>query len=71
MTIMMATITTINTTTRAPTAPRMPARRGEEGLVVGVTVVGSVTVLENTDVWMVPPAMVVVGETANVTKTLK
>ena len=71
MTIMMATMTTINTTTRAPTAPRMPARRGEEGLVVGVTVVGSVTVLEDTDVWMVPPAMVVVGETANVTKTLK
>ena len=64
MTIMMATMTTINTTTRAPTAPRMPARRGGEGLVVGVTVVGSVTVLEDTDVRMVPPAMVVVGETA-------
>ena len=64
MTIRMATITTINTTTRAPTAPRMPARRGEEGLLVGVTVVGSVKVLENTDVWIVPCAMVVVGITA-------
>ena len=64
----IATITTINTT--APTAPKIAARRGE-GLVVGVTVVGSVTVLEDTDGWMVPPAMVVVGETANVTKTLK
>ena len=73
----MATIA-INTTTRAPTAPRMPARRGE-GLVVGVTVVGSVTALEDTDALMVPPAMVVVGmtavidegEAASVTKTLK
>ena len=48
-----------------------PSRRGEEGLVVGVTVVGSVTVLEDTDARMVPPAVVVVGETANVIKTLK
>ena len=64
MTIRMATITTINTTTRAPTVPRMPARRGEEGLLVGVMVVGSVKVLENTDVWMVSSAMVVVGITA-------
>ena len=72
MTIMMATIATINTTTRAPTVPRMPPRRrGEEGLLVGVTVVGSVTVLEDTDAMMVPPAMVAVGETASVTKTLK
>ena len=72
MTILMATIPTINTTTRAPTAPRMPpSRRGEEGLVVGVTVVGSVTVLEDTDARMVPPAVVVVGKTASVTKTLK
>ena len=61
-TIMVATIATINTTTRAPTAPRMPARKGE-GLLVGV--VGSVTVLEDTDVLMVPPAVVVtVGITA-------
>ena len=72
----IATITTINTT--APTAPKIAARRGE-GLVVGVTVVGSVTVLEDTDALMVPPAMVVVGitavvvvgEAASVTKTLK
>ena len=64
MTIRMATITTINTTTRTPTAPRMAARRGEEGLLVGVTVVGSVKVLENTDVRIVPSAMVVVGITA-------
>ena len=63
-TIMVATIATINTTTRAPTAPRMPARKGE-GLLVGVAVVGSVTVLEDTDVLMVPPAVVVtVGITA-------
>ena len=68
---MMATIATINTTTRAPTVPRMPPRRGEEGLLVGVTVVGSVTVLEDTDALMVPPAVVVVGEAASVTKTLK
>ena len=40
-----------------------PSRRGE-GLVVGVTVIGSVTVLEDTDVRMVPPAMVVVDITA-------
>ena len=38
---------------------------------MGVTVVGSVTVLEDTDALMVPPAMVVVGEAASVTKTLK
>ena len=64
-TIMMVTIPTINTTTRAPTAPRMPpSRRGEEGLLVGIKVVGSVSVLEDTDALMVPPAMVVVGETA-------
>ena len=71
MTIMMATIATINTTTRAPTAPRMPPSRRGEGLVVGVTVVGSVTILEDTDALMVPPTMVVVGEAASVTKTLK
>ena len=60
----VATITTITTiNTAAPTAPRMPARRGE-GVVVGVTVVGSVTVLEDTDALMVPPAMVVVSMTA-------
>ena len=42
----------------------MPARKGE-GLLVGVAVVGSVTVLEDTDVLMVPPAVVVmVGITA-------
>ena len=71
MTIMMATIATINITTRAPTAPRMPPSRRGEGLVVGVTVVGSVTILEDTDALMVPPTMVVVGEAASVTKTLK
>ena len=59
MTIMPATIATINTTTRAPTAPRMPPRRGEEGLLVGVTVVGSVAVLEDTGALMVPPTVVV------------
>ena len=63
-TIMMVTIPTINTTTRAPTAPRMPPTRRGEGLLVGVTVVGSVTALEDTDAWMVPPAMVVVDITA-------
>ena len=61
MTIMMATIATINTTTRAPTAPRMPPSKREEGLVVGVTVVEPITVLEDTGV---PPAMVVVDITA-------
>ena len=61
---MMVTIPTINTTTRAPTAPRMPPSRRGEGLLVGVTVVWSVTVLEDTDALMVPPAMVVVGITA-------
>ena len=71
MTIMMDTTATVNTTTRAPTAPRMPARRRGEGLVVEVTVVGSVTVLEDIDALMVPPAMVVVEGTASVTKTLK
>ena len=65
-TIMMVTIPTINTTTRAPPAPRMPPRKEGEGLVVGVTVVGSVTILEDTDVLMVPPAMVVVDITAMV-----
>ena len=55
MTIMAATI---NTTTRAPTAPRMPPRRGEEGLLVGVTVVRSVAVLEDTGALMVPPTVV-------------
>ena len=65
MAIMVATIATINTTTRAPTAPRMPPRRGKEGLLVGVTVVGSVTALEDTGALMVPLAMVVmVGITA-------
>ena len=64
MTIMMVTIPTINTTTRAPTAPRMPPSRKGEGLLVGVTVVGSVTALEDTDAWTVPPAMVVVDITA-------
>ena len=64
VTIMMVMITTINTTTRAPTAPRMPPRRRGEGLLVGVAVVWSVIVLEDTDVLMVPPAMVVVGITA-------
>ena len=71
MTIMTVTIPTINTTTRAPTAPRMPPSRRREGLVVGVTGIGSVTVLEDTDVRMVPPTVVVVGETASVTKTVK
>jgi len=62
---MEATIATINTTTRAPTAPRMPPRREEEGLLVGVTVVGSVTALEDTGALMVPPTVVVmVGITA-------
>ena len=62
---MAATIATINTTTRAPTAPRMPPRRREEGLLVGVTVVGPVTALEDTGALMVPSAMVVmVGITA-------
>ena len=64
MAIMMATIATINTATRAPTAPRMPPRRGE-GLLVGVTVVGPVTALEDTGALMVPPTVVVmVGITA-------
>ena len=64
MAIMAATIATINTTTRAPTVPRMPPRRGE-GLLVGVTVVGSVTALEDTGALMVPPTVVVmVGITA-------
>ena len=58
---MMVTIATINTTTRAPTAPRMPPSRRREGLVVGVTVIGSVTLLEDTDGRMVPPVMVMVG----------
>ena len=31
---------------------------------MGVTVVGSVTVLEDTDAWMVPPTVVVVDITA-------
>ena len=65
MAIMVATIATINTTTRAPTAPRMPPRREEEGLLVGVTVVESVTALEDTGALMVPPTVVVmVGITA-------
>ena len=65
MAIMEATIATINTTTRAPTAPRMPPRREEEGLLVGVTVVESVTALEDTGALMVPPTVVVmVGLTA-------
>ena len=59
----MVTIPTMNTTTRAPSAPRMPPSRRGEGLV-GVTVVGSVTVLEDTDGRMVLPAMVMVGMTA-------
>ena len=57
MAIMVVTIVTINTTTRAPTAPRIPPRRGE-GLLVGVTVVGLVTALEDTGALMVPPAVV-------------
>ena len=65
---IIATSTIMNTA--APTAPKIAARRGE-GLVVGVIVVGSVTVLEDTDALMVPPAMVVVGKTASVIKTLK
>ena len=60
---MMVTIPTINTTTRAPTAPRMPPSRRGEGLVLGVAV-EPVTVLEDTDVLMVPPAMVAVDITA-------
>ena len=71
---MMMRMVKINATKKTPTAPRMPdapRKRGEEGLVVGVTVVGSVTVFEDIDGRMVPPAMVVVGVTANVTKTLK
>ena len=60
-TIMMVTIPTINTTTRAPTAPRMPPSRRGEGLVLDVTVGEPV---KDTDVLMVPPAMVVVDITA-------
>ena len=61
----MATIATINTTIRAPTAPRMPPRRRGEELLVGVTVVGSVIALEDTGVLMVPStAVVMVGITA-------
>ena len=58
MTIMAATIATINTTTRAPTAPKMPPRRRGTGLLVGVTVVRSVAVLEDTGALMVPPIVV-------------
>ena len=71
MAIMAATIATINSTTRAPTAPRMPPRRREEGLLVGVTVVGSVTVFENTGALMVPPTVVDLEETVSVMNTLK
>ena len=71
MAIMAATIATINSTTRAPTAPRMPPRRREEGLLVGVTVVGSVTVFENTGALMVPPTVVDLEETVSVMDTLK
>ena len=70
MTIMVATIATINTTTRAPTTPKMPPRKGE-GLLVGVTVVGSVTALEDTGAVMVPPTVVDLGETVSVMNTLK
>ena len=61
----VATIATIATINPAP--PRMPARRARrrEGVLVGVAVVGSVTVLEDTDALMVPPTVVVmVGITA-------
>ena len=57
MTIMAATIAIINTTTRAPTAPKMPPRRRGTGLLVGVTVVRSVAVLEDTGALMVPPIL--------------
>ena len=63
----VGTITTTVTMNTAPPAPRMPARRAMrgEGLLVGVTVVGSVTVLEDTGALMVPPTVVVmVGLTA-------
>ena len=63
---MMMRMVKINTTNKTPTAPRMPdaPRKRGEGLLVGVTVVGPVTALEDTDVRMVPPAMVVVDITA-------
>ena len=63
---MLMRMVKINATKKTPTAPRMPdaPRKRGEGLVVGVAVVEPVTILEDTDARMVPPAMVVVGITA-------